>query len=160
MDKYIISSGLIFNDKNQILLAKHKPEFGSDYYWFIPGGTANKKEKALDALKREIKEETNIDIINIDKLVYTIEHTNHKKGWYSDIYVYRIKNWSGDIKINEPDSDTVELKWFDIKQAVDVIKDVPFRVMQEPLISYLKGKKLKKYWAYIEYSDDKIELFK
>lgn len=141
MDKYTISSGLIFNNKNQILLAKHVPEFGAGYYWYIPGGTANKNEKVLDALKREIKEETNIDInINkIDELAYTAEHINHKREWHSDI---------------------VELKWFDIKQAIDVIKNVPFRVMREPLVNYLKMKKPKKYWVYVEYSDGKIELLK
>lgn len=162
MDKYIISSGLIFNNKNQILLAKHKPEFGASYYWYIPGGTANKNEKAPDALKREIEEETNIDInINeIDEPVYTAEHINYKKGWHSDIYVYKIKHLNGKIKINEPNSDIVELKWFDIKQAIDVIKNVPFRVMQEPLVNYLKTKKSKKYWVYVEYSDGKIKLLK
>lgn len=101
MDKYTISSGLIFNNKNQILLAKHVPEFGAGYYWYIPGGTANKNEKVLDALKREIKEETNIDInINkIDELAYTAEHINHKREWHSDIYVYKIKHLNGNIKI-------------------------------------------------------------
>ena len=28
LDKYLISAGLIFNDKNQILLVKHIPEYG------------------------------------------------------------------------------------------------------------------------------------
>ncbi|MFA7169800.1 MAG: NUDIX hydrolase [Candidatus Paceibacterota bacterium] len=158
MDKYIISSALIFNDKNQILLIRHTPEFEADYYWYIPGGTANKDENALDALRREVKEETNIDINDIGELVYTVEHTNHKRGWYSDIYVYKIKDWCGELEINDPDGDTVELKWFDIKQAIDVIKDVPFRVMREPLMNYMEEREIQKKWSYVEYKDDKIEL--
>ncbi|MBW6440808.1 NUDIX hydrolase [Patescibacteria group bacterium] len=158
MDKYIISSGLIYNDKNQILLAQHTPEFGEGHYWYIPGGTANKGENAIDALRREIKEETNIDISIIGKLVYVVKHTNYKRAWYSDIYVYKIKDWSGDIKINDPDGDTVKLKWFDAKQAIIAIKKVPFQVMSEPLIYYLEGKKPKKEWSYTEHIDSRIEL--
>jgi len=157
MDKYTISAGLIFNDKNQILLVKHIPEFGSDYYWCLPGGTANKNERILDALIREIKEGTNIDIRDIDKPIYTVKHTNHKRKWDSDIYTYKIKEWDGDLKINDPDNDIVELKWFEIKQAIDVIKNIPFKVMREPLLDYLKEKKLKDYWIYIENENGEIE---
>ena len=158
MDKYTISAGLIFNDKNQILLVKHIPEFGSNYYWCLPGGTADKNEGILDALIREIKEETNIDICDIDKPIYTVKHTNHKRKWHSDIYTYKIKNWSGDLEINDPDDDIIELKWFNIEQAIGVIKNLPFRVMGEPLLNYLKEKKPKEYWLYIEDDNGKIEL--
>ena len=160
MDKYVISAGLIFNDKNQILLVKHIPEFGSDYYWCLPGGAADKNESILNALIREIKEETNINIRGAGKLIYTVKHTNHKRKWHSDIYTYRIKDWNGDLKINDPDNDIVELKWFDIKQAIDVIKDIPFRVMREPLLCYLKEKKPKEHWIYTEYSSGRIEFLK
>jgi len=158
MDKYIISSGLIFNDKNQILLAQHTPEFGEGSYWYVPGGTANNDEGTLDALRREVKEETNIDIIAIGRLIYKVKHTNHKRVWYSDIYVYEIQDWNGEIKINDPDGDTVKVKWFNIKQAISVIKKVPFQVMSEPLISYLEGKELIKEWSYIEHDNGNIEL--
>lgn len=157
MDEYIISSGLIYNNKSQILLVQHTPEFGAGHYWYVPGGTANKGEDAIDALKREIKEETNIDVITIGKLIYTVKHTNYKRAWYSDIYVYVIKDWNGEIKINDPDGDTVKVKWFNIKQAIRVIKKVPFQVMSEPLINYLEGKEIGKEWSYIEHDNGKIE---
>ena len=160
MDKYIISSGLIFNDKDQILLVKHKPEFESGFYWFVPGGTALENEQAIDALKREVNEETNIDIGSANELIYTIGHTNHKRKWHSDIYVYLIKDWSGDIKINDPDENIVELKWFDKEEAANVINDIPFKVMKEPLITYLKGEKTKRHWLYIEDTEGEIQLLK
>ncbi len=158
MDEYTISTGLIFNNKNQILLVKHIPEFESDYYWCLPGGTADKNERILDTLIREIKEETNIDIYDIGKPIYTVKHTNHKRKWHSDIYTYKIKYWSGDLEINDPDNDVVELKWFDIKQAIDTINNLPFRVMREPLLNYLKEKKPKERWVYIEDESGEIEL--
>lgn len=160
MDKYIISSGLIFNDKNQILLVKHTPEFEASYYWYIPGGTALKSEQPVDALKREVNEETSICMGDDNKLVYTVGHTNHKRKWHSDIYVYEIKSWSGSIKINDPDEDIVELRWFSREDAANIIENIPFKVMREPLVSYLRGGKTEKHWSYIEDTEGEINLLK
>lgn len=48
--------------------------------WEIPGGTANANEKLDEALKREIKEETNLDAVPV-KPVYVFEYdaTENKK---------------------------------------------------------------------------------
>ncbi|MDH4329960.1 MAG: NUDIX hydrolase [Candidatus Moranbacteria bacterium] len=154
--KYIISAGLIFNKKNQILLVKHTPEFGSDYYWTVPGGSANENEDKITALLREVKEETGVDICKISKLVYKVKHINYKREWDHDIYTYKIDNWKGDLVINDPDNDTVDLKWFDIDKAINVLKKNPFRVIKEPLIDYLIGKERIKNWDYLEDKNGKI----
>ena len=49
--------GLIENDEGKILMVK-SPDRG----WEIPGGQVEAGETLTDALKREIKEETGIDI--------------------------------------------------------------------------------------------------
>ncbi len=55
---HIVSvGGLIENDEGKILMVKH-PERG----WEVPGGQVEVGETITDALKREIKEETGIDI--------------------------------------------------------------------------------------------------
>lgn len=50
-------SGLIENDEGKILLEK-APDRG----WEVPGGQVEAGETLIDALKREVKEETGIDI--------------------------------------------------------------------------------------------------
>ena len=50
---------LIFNDKNEVFLMRsHK---WKDKY-ALPGGHIEYGEKAEDAVKREVKEETNLDV--------------------------------------------------------------------------------------------------
>lgn len=54
-------AALILNDKNEVLLVRRKAEPGKDM-WSIPGGVVELGEYLYDALKREIKEETGLDI--------------------------------------------------------------------------------------------------
>lgn len=53
---------LIFNSKNEVLLVQ-TPKWSN--LWGIPGGKIKSNEASIDALQREIKEETNLDINHI-----------------------------------------------------------------------------------------------
>ena len=65
---------LIFNDENEILLIK-SPKFNGKY--IVPGGHIEIGETMEEALKREIKEETNLDIKDIEFFMIQ-EGTNMK----------------------------------------------------------------------------------
>jgi len=56
---------LIYNQAGQFLLIKN-PKFGD--YWTIPGGHIELNEKAEEALIREIKEETGLEMKNIEPI--------------------------------------------------------------------------------------------
>src|SRR5207247_7306108 len=54
---------LIFNARNEVLMVQtHK----WSNPWGIPGGKTRFGESSIDALKREVKEETNLDISEIE----------------------------------------------------------------------------------------------
>ncbi|MBU2474441.1 nucleotide exchange factor GrpE [Patescibacteria group bacterium] len=63
---------IIYNEKNEILLVRFY-KWGE--FWVIPGGHIELGETSKEALKREIKEETNLEIDNIEFL-----------GWQDAIY--------------------------------------------------------------------------
>jgi 8-oxo-dGTP diphosphatase len=60
-------TGIIFNDKNEILLFKHvyRP-----HAWSLPGGYVKAGEHPQEALEREIKEESNL-VVSIDESMKT-----------------------------------------------------------------------------------------
>jgi len=59
---------IIFNSKKQFLLL----QFGKNhnYTWHFPGGRLNHGEQSVEALYREVKEETNLEIHDV-KAVFT-----------------------------------------------------------------------------------------
>lgn len=90
---------------NKVLLGKRN--YGN-YYWTLPGGKIENKEKIIDALKREVQEETNQEII-VDKYVLTSYDINK----YSIALVYKCRiEKKNELKF--PESELSEVKWFDI----------------------------------------------
>ncbi|MFA6514346.1 MAG: nucleotide exchange factor GrpE [Patescibacteria group bacterium] len=59
---------LIYNAKGEILLIKN-PKFGD--FWTIPGGHIELDEPAEEALKREIMEETSLELKNIEPIAFS-----------------------------------------------------------------------------------------
>lgn len=65
-DEFLIGlTGVILNDKNEILVVNHKYRDG-DSYWSLPGGYIKEKEHPREGLAREIEEETGL-IVRVDR---------------------------------------------------------------------------------------------
>lgn len=60
-------TGVIFNDKNEILLFKHTYR---QHAWSLPGGYLKAGEHPAEALEREIKEESGL-VVSADDLLKT-----------------------------------------------------------------------------------------
>ncbi len=67
-DQFLVGvTGIIFNDKNEILLFKHiyRPQA-----WSLPGGYLKAGEHPREALEREIKEESDL-VVSVDESLKT-----------------------------------------------------------------------------------------
>lgn len=67
-DKFLIGvTGIIFNDKKEILLFKHTYR---SHAWSLPGGYLTSGEHPKEALEREIKEESGF-VVSVDNQLKT-----------------------------------------------------------------------------------------
>lgn len=101
----------ILNDNNEILLQQRnkEPEKG---YWSIPGGKLEWMETFEDAVKREVKEECDIDI-KVLRLLGICDHIvkSEKQHWVSPSFLCKIEK--GEPKIMEPNKH-LDMKWFSL----------------------------------------------
>lgn len=84
---------------NQLLLGKRKNCYGAGS-WALPGGHLKYGEKMIEAAKREIKEELDIDNVNlklaaISDFIGDISHHVH--------VAFLLENYRGDFKLMELD---------------------------------------------------------
>jgi 8-oxo-dGTP diphosphatase len=104
--------------KGKILLLKRNVEPFKGY-WHVVGGHVEEDETLKDAIKREYKEETNLEIETGDMAHTRIEETFDRVKF---IIAFEVINAKGEIKLNEENTD---YGWFDClpeKSVFDYLK--------------------------------------
>jgi ADP-ribose pyrophosphatase YjhB (NUDIX family) len=116
--------GLIFDDAGEVLMIRtHK----WSNLWGIPGGKVKWGETCADALRREIKEETNLDIDEIEFVI--VQDCIHSKEFYRDAH-FVLLNYTchcigaPDVKLND---EAREFRWVTIEKALAMPINQPTR---------------------------------
>jgi len=110
---------LIHKD-NKFLLTKRVVTDSEDmdfypFVWNLPGGGVDFGEEPIDALKREIKEELGVEIINIQYIPKIF--TNIRKNWQGLFlsFICELKNTQDKIILND---EANEYGWFTLDSAI------------------------------------------
>ena len=104
---------IILNNKNQILLILQNAG-----HWGLPKGHVEEGETEEQTAIREVKEETNVDVIVDTNLRYRMVY-NPKEDVEKEVIYFIAKNTSNDCK---PQVEEVqEMKWLDIDNAINTI---------------------------------------
>ena len=107
----------IIQKNSQILLVKRKKEPFKGYL-VLPGGFVNEGERVEDAVKREIKEETSLDIELIDILgVYSEPERDPRGHIMSTVFIGKISKSSDKADAMAQD-DAAAIEWLNF-EAVD-----------------------------------------
>jgi len=133
-----ITFGCIIMYKNKILLVKEKSEKSKQLEkWNFLSGTVKLDEIVFEeAIKREIKEESGLDI-KLKGLVGIYESVTPKDT--SLYFVVGCKASSN--KIEKKDHEVIEIKWFNLKDFFKLSKDeIVHKDMWLCAKNYLKGK--------------------
>lgn len=129
---------LILNENNEALLIRRAGNARNEAgVWSKPGGTIDYGERAVDAMKREIKEELNVDIEITGLLPYTdhiiVEDNQH---WLALNFIAEIVG--GELKNMEPHK-CDKIAWFPLDQLPEKVT----QTTREPITDYLVGKYIK-----------------
>jgi methionyl-tRNA synthetase len=124
---------VIKNKDNQCLLVYNK-KFG---YWQFPGGKIEANETPLEAAKREIFEETNLVVKELEKIGEEIFCVNNE--WWKS-YFFQTSKFSGEIKIKEKET-IAEVKFFETSEIEEINSQNPDEVT-EYLLERLTNKKI------------------
>ena len=129
-----IVSALIFSKDGKLLMGRKDPRRGGVYLdcWHIPGGGVDENENQLDTLKREVLEETGIDITGYESSLVDDEgrgraqmisgETGEKNLQVMSFFVYRvdISDKNAHEIATSTDDDLSEIQWFSLDELASV----------------------------------------
>ena len=109
MDKPKVGIGVIVVKDSKVLLGKRKNAHGEGS-WCFPGGHPEFNEELEDCAKREVFEETGINIKNIKPATFTNDIFKGERKHYITLF-FVAEYGSGEVRVMEPEK-CEKWEWF------------------------------------------------
>ncbi|MEM9276987.1 MAG: NUDIX domain-containing protein [Pseudomonadota bacterium] len=126
---------LVENELGEILLVKHTYVSG----WYFPGGGIETRETAEDAVRKELMEETSIEVEGDVQLVGV--YLNNRASKRDHVLLYKCVEWS-EIQKFEPNREISEIGFF----PVDALPDDVTPATRRRILEIYEGEKVSPYW--------------
>jgi 8-oxo-dGTP diphosphatase len=136
MNHKLAAKAFISNEKGEILLVKRDPNnIQAPGSWEIPGGRLEEGEDPKEGLKREVKEETGLEIEII--IPFSTRHFTRTNGQLIDLIIYYAKNKWGKVKLSEEHTEFEWVKLSNLKEKIG-----PFFHQEVETINKIRNGKL------------------
>jgi 8-oxo-dGTP diphosphatase len=132
-------SGALIRRDDAVLLVRQQGRDGPTPDWTIPGGVVEHGELAVEAMVREIGEETGLTVTDPGRLVvisqYQINHPVRGGTWTAFIFE---PTTTGHITCADPDGLVTQAAWLPVELAVTRLAALQFSPMRDPAIHRLR----------------------
>jgi mutator protein MutT len=122
-----VAVGVVFNLRGEVLITQRSKGSTHSSLWEFPGGKLEVNETALNALKRELKEEVNISCKQTDP--WFVHEYDYSK-FCVRLHVFVVRGYEGHAECLEAQQD---LKWIDPAQ----LTSYPFPAANQLIIERL-----------------------
>ena len=134
MRKWSVVSGLVEVDGTLLLVANQRRNGFID--WSPPGGVIESGEAEVDALRREVLEETGLDVAHWTGPVYEVNVDMGEQGGALRVAVYRATAYLGEFVFDDPDGIVFDAGFYGTGDCRAYLHDAPTWVA-EPLRDWL-----------------------
>lgn len=139
----------VIKQEDYVLLVQQKGPEDVVPNWSLPGGVTRPGEPLELALKREIREETGLSVRKMGDILYVARLLDRAEGTDTKTYVFAIDEWNGVLRPNDPDNLIITAEFMPPNEAIEKLNELPWPVMRDPIVSYLKGEFEKGYvWLF------------
>ena len=136
MRQWKVAGGLVTNNDGLLLVANRRRDGRID--WSTPGGVVDAGETPLDALSREVHEETGLAVVAWSRLCWTTEVHFIDLEMHLEVEVHLAETYDGSIVIDDPDGIVVEAHFLD-SATVDVRLESSPPWVAEPMRHWIGG---------------------
>ena len=124
----------------EIVLVRQGPPFRRSSTWELPGGGIETGELPTDAVIREVREETGLEVLDPGTLLYVSAGVDPATDDRATVYVFRVRQWRGQLTgPADPNDPVQEAAFFTLADAVELLDTHPWPLTREPIVAHLRG---------------------
>lgn len=130
---WAVAGGVVLRGEQMLLVRNRRRNDSVE--WSTPGGVVDPGETMLEALGREVREETGLLVSRWDGPLYEITVDFTDLGWRLRVETYGAVDWNGEIVLEDPDG-IVEHADFYNPGECEVRLGQSARWVREPLLEW------------------------
>lgn len=114
----MVVSAILLNSKSEVFLARFSKW---QNMWAIPGGKVKYGETLLKGLRRELKEETSLEIDTAELFRVSesvCDSTFHDGSWHMVFLDYVVRSYRGEPRLDK--HELTEFRWVPLSHAVNL----------------------------------------
>jgi len=145
-----LAIAILRRDGCVVLVDQQTP--GTEPYWVLPGGLVEPGELVLDALIREVREESGAHVTAIAQLACLSQIDRPAQLMQTVAFVFEVAQWHGILESNDPDLEAFGAELVPYAQAWNrLAANGGWPGIQAPLLAYLRGEaQAGSMWFYRE----------
>jgi 8-oxo-dGTP diphosphatase len=142
--EFVVAAAILLDQQGRVLLVGNDWQGFGRVRYTLPGGVVERGESTLDALAREVREETGLVITGVEHLAYSVHVEDVRRNDRALSFAF-LARYDGLLNPRDPDGFIVEARFFPVEEVERVIPIPPLR---EPLVHYLRDREAGRFYTY------------
>ncbi len=142
--EFVVAAAILLDPSGRVLLVGNDWQGHGRVRYTLPGGVVERGESTLDALVREVKEETGLEITSVKGLAYAVHVEDRRRNDRAVSFAF-LAEYQGLLNPRDPDGFIVEARFFPVEEVAMI---VPIPPLRDPLVTYLRERVPGRFYAY------------
>lgn len=138
----LVAAAILMDKQGRVLLVANDWGRRGRVRYTLPGGVVEAGESVLEAIVREVHEETGLRIKAIQHLAYVVQVEDARKGERTIAMAFRA-DYEGLLNPKDPDGHIVEARFLTAEAVATKLDE--HRPLLEPLMNYIQGERGRVY---------------